>query len=87
MVVSGRVDQYDAMGAFLDACLSTLTDIAIGGLRDVPPAVRGSLRRLAYETRLALYRLVEDVRREYVDVLPDPVGSRILHALREGGEP
>lgn len=87
MVTGGGVGQFDAMQTFLEECMMAQIDAAIGTLRGVPRALRNAIRRLTYHSRLALYRLAEDTRREYVDALPDPVKSRLLHALREGGDP
>jgi hypothetical protein len=84
MVNGGGTGQFDAMKAFLDACFGAQIDDALEPLREVPRDVRRTLRRLSYPSRLTLYRLAEPTRREYVDVLSDPVRSRILHALREG---
>jgi hypothetical protein len=84
MIVSGRIDQFDAMTNFLEACFDAYLETALGTLSGVPAALRRTLNRLVYRSRLALYRLVEDVRREHVDVLPDPLKRRVLHALREG---
>lgn len=88
MILGGAVGQFDAMGDFLVACFGAQIDAALGGgLTEVPADVRSALRRLVYRARLALFRLVEEARREYVDALPNPVRGRLLTALREGGEP
>ena len=84
MIVSGRIDQFEAMKNFLDACFDAYLDSALGTLSGVPRRLRRTMNRLVYRSRLALYRLLEDVRREHVDVLPDPLKSRVLVALREG---
>jgi hypothetical protein len=87
MAMSGRADQFQAMGDFLDACLGAQVIAAVeGSMTAVPDDVQAALDRLVYTARLALYRLTEDVRREYVDPLPDPVRRRLLYALREEGE-
>ena len=84
MIVSGRIDQFDAMKNFLEACFDAYLESALGTLSGVPRTLRLTLNRLVYRSRLALYRLLEDIRREHVDVLPDPLKSRVLVALREG---
>ncbi len=87
MVNSKRVDQFDAMDDFLDACLGAQVTAAVeGGMTTVPADVQAALDRLVFISRLSLYRPLEDVRREYVDALPQPVRGRLLHALTEEGE-
>jgi hypothetical protein len=87
MVNSKRVDQFDAMDDFLDACLGAQVIASVErGMATVPDDVQTALDRLVYTSRLALYRRLETVRREYVDALPQPVRGRLLHALREEGE-
>jgi len=88
LVLGGEVSQFDAMEEFLSACQDAQIDAALGDLTDVPERIRSRLARLNYRSRLALYRLLRDIRREYIDEgLTEPVRGRLLRALREGGEP
>ncbi|MHB9032848.1 MAG: hypothetical protein ACYC6L_07360 [Anaerolineae bacterium] len=88
MVVGGHVSQYDAMVNFLDACLEAdVEGMLHPDMTEVPERVRTTLRSVSFRARLALYRLVEDARRRFVDVLVTPVRRRVLNALTEGGEP
>jgi len=88
LVLGGEVSQFDAMEEFLSACQDAQIDAALGELTEVPERIRSRLARLNYRSRLALYRLLRDIRREYIDEgLTEPVRGRLLRALREGGEP
>ena len=88
MIVGGSISQFDAMGAFLDACLETEVEGMLNpDMTEVPARLSNALRLVGYRARLALYRLVEDARRQYVDVLLPPIRRRVLNALIEGGAP
>ncbi len=87
MVMTGQIGQFDAMRNFLGACFDAALEAAVGAVTEVPATLRTTLQALAYPARLALYRLLEDVRRTFVDTLPAPINRRILNALLEGGEP
>jgi hypothetical protein len=50
------------------------------------PTLQAKSDRLIYHPRLALNRLVEDVRRFYIDGFSEPIRSRLLYSLREEGE-
>jgi hypothetical protein len=90
MLVTGSVGQFTAMDHFLDACLDAWVVLTAGTEQPptaTPDSLRAALRSVAYEARLALYRLVEDARRQFVDALPAPINQRVLYALREGSDP
>jgi hypothetical protein len=86
MITSGQINQYDAMNAFLEACMDVQFGHMMGEAIEEPTQIRSTLRALTYESRLTLYRLLEYTRRMCVDSLPDPLNTRVLNALREGGE-
>jgi hypothetical protein len=86
MITSGQVNQYDAMNAFLEACMDVQFGQMMREAIEEPTQIRSTLRALTYESRLTLYRLLEYTRRMCVDSLPDPLNTRVLNALREGGE-
>jgi hypothetical protein len=45
------------------------------------------VRRVSFSGRLALFRMVEDARHRYVEILPEPVRIPILQALRGDRDP
>jgi hypothetical protein len=86
MLVGGTSRQYDAMANFLEACFVEFigTDQTATGPSD---ELRAALRRVSFNGRLALFRMVEDARHRYVDVLPEPIRIPILQALRGDRDP
>lgn len=89
LILGRGAAQHDAMRNFLRACQRARRAAAAAGgrLRAIPAYVQTALNPLTHRSRLALYRLVEPARRAFVDVLPEPVRSRLLRMLRSGGEP
>ncbi len=55
--------------------------------RELPAELRAAAKRLTLFSRLALYRMVEDARKEWVDVLPPPVSKPLLLILRGDADP
>jgi hypothetical protein len=88
MLATTAPTQFDAMQHFLDACRTVIAN-STGDtvLNDVPAEITTTLRAVAYEARLALYRLVPAARQIFVDLLPESLRSRVTHALREDGDP
>jgi hypothetical protein len=87
MLTSRSATQYVAMDDFLEQCF--LTHIGSYGdpPTELPAQVRAAAKRLTLDSRLSLYRLVEDARREWVDVLPPPVSTPLLLILRGDADP
>ena len=87
MLTSRSATQYTAMDDFLETCFLA----HIGSYGDppagLPDEMRAAAKRLTFESRLALYRLVEDARKEWVDVLPAPVSGPLLAILRGDADP
>jgi hypothetical protein len=92
MLVGGTSRQYDAMADFLEACFVEFMSTAVPEEGAAPPAgpsaeLRAALRRVSFSGRLALFRMVEDARHRYVEILPEPVRIPILQALRGDRDP
>jgi len=87
MLTSRSSTQYVAMDNFLEECF--LTHIGTYGDPPVqlPAELRAAAKRLTFDSRLALYRLAEDARKEWVDVLPPPVSKPLLLILRGDADP
>jgi hypothetical protein len=87
MLVSRSATQYVAMDDFLEQCFLTHIGSYGDSPAELPAELRGAAKRLTLDSRLALYRLVEDARKEWVDVLPPPVSRPLLLILRGDADP
>ena len=87
MLTSRSATQYVAMEAFLEECFLTFIGSYGDPPAELPAELRAAAKRLTLFSRLALYRMVEDARREWVDSLPPPVSRPLLLILRGDAEP
>ena len=87
MLTSRSSTQYVAMESFLDECFLTFIGSYGDPPTELPAELRGAAKRLTLFSRLALYRMVEDARKEWVDVLPAPVSKPLLLILRGDADP
>ena len=76
--------QFDAVDQFIVAC----DDEPLGGSPSAPsPDFLAALRAMTFETRLGFYRLSEDARVRYVEVLAPPVRQSLVEILRGERDP
>ena len=88
MVNTRTVGQFDAVDAFIGACLDELAHELLGTPGSGPsPAVLTAVRAMTFEARLGFYRLSEDARVRYVEVLPAPIQRPLIAILRGEREP
>jgi hypothetical protein len=87
MVCSRSATQYAAMEHFLDECFFTHIGTYGDAPTEIPADLRAAARGLTLDSRLALYRLVEDARRSHVDKLPPAVSKPLLLILRGDADP
>jgi hypothetical protein len=88
MVNTRTVGQFDAVDAFIGACLDELAHELLGTPGSGPsPAVLTAVRAMTFEARLGFYRLSEDARVRYVEVLPAPIRRPLIAILRGEREP
>ena len=87
MLTSRSSTQYLAMESFLEECFLTYIGSYGDPPTELPAELRAAAKRLTLFSRLALYRLVEDARKESVDVLPPPVSKPLLLILRGDSDP
>jgi hypothetical protein len=87
MLLGRSSTQYEAMENFLDECFFT----HIGAYGDppagLPDELRAAVRKISFYGRLALYRSVEDARKQWVDSLPAVVSKPLLTILRGDADP
>jgi hypothetical protein len=84
MLTSLSATQYTAMDDFLEQCfLAYIGEPAT----EIPPDLRAAAKRLTLNSRLALYRLVEPARKEWVEILPAPVSQPLIKILRGDADP
>ena len=87
MVCSRSATQYAAMEHFLDECFFTHIGTYGDAPTEIPADLRAAARGLTLDSRLALYRLVEDARKSHVDTLPPAVSKPLLLILRGDADP
>ena len=87
MLTSRSATQYVAMDNFLEHCFLTYIGSYGDPPQDLPAELRAAAKRLTLNSRLALYRMVEDARKEWVDSLPPPVSKPLLLILRGDADP
>lgn len=88
MVNTRSVGQFDAVDRFIGACLDALADALLNAAPTAPPApLLAAARGMAFETRLGFYRISEDARVQYVEILPPPVSRPLIAILRGEREP
>jgi hypothetical protein len=87
MVVSRSATQFAAMEHFLDECFFTRIGTYGDAPTDIPGELRAAARGLTLDSRLALYKLVEDARKAHVDSLPPAVSKALLLILRGDADP
>lgn len=89
MVSTGLVGQFDAADAFVGACLQELADELLNGTAPAgpPPALLAAVRAMTFEARLGFYRLSEDARVQYVEILAPPVRRPLIAILRGERDP
>lgn len=88
MVNTRSVGQFDAIDAFVGACLDELAHELLGTPGAGPsPAILTAVRAMTFEARLGFYRLSEDARVRYVEVLPAPIEAPLIAILRGDREP
>jgi hypothetical protein len=84
MLTSRSATQYTAMDDFLEQCfLAYIGEPAT----EIPPDLRAAAKRLTLHSRLALYRLVEPARKEWVEILPAAVSKPLVQILRGDADP
>ena len=87
MVTSRSATQFAAMEHFLDECFFTHIGTYGDAPTEIPGDLRAAARGLTLDSRLALYRLVEDARKSHVDNLPPAVSKPLLLILRGDADP
>lgn len=89
LVNTQSTGQYNAVDRFIGACLDALADILLNSTNPTgpPPALLDALRAMAFDTRIGFYRLNEDARVQYVEILPPTVRRPIIRILRGEQEP
>ncbi|NUU17774.1 hypothetical protein HP550_10995 [Cellulomonas humilata] len=88
MINTGSIDQFHAVDRFVGACLDELANELLGTPRTAPsPALLAALRAMAFEARIGFYRLTEDARIRYVEVLPAPIQRPLISVLRGERDP
>ena len=87
MIMSRSATQYVAMEHFLEECFLTYIGSYGDPPTDLPVELRAAAKGLTFYSRLSLYRLTEDARKESVDVLPPAVSRPLLLILRGDADP
>ncbi len=87
MVTSRSATQFAAMEHFLDECFFTHIGTYGDAPTEIPGDLRAAARALTLNSRLALYKLVEDARKSHVDNLPPAVSKPLLLILRGDADP
>lgn len=88
MVTTSTVAQFDAVDAFIGACLDELAHELLGTPGTGPsPAILAAVRAMTFEARLGFYRLSEPARVRYVEALPAPIHRPLIAILRGEREP
>jgi hypothetical protein len=89
MVNTGLVGQFDAVDAFIGACLRELADELLNNTTPTAPSPQliAAVRAMTFEARIGFYRLSEEARVQYVEVLPPPVLRPLIAILRGERDP
>ncbi len=88
MMNTGSVAQFDAVAAFISACLDELANAVLRTPGTAPSArTLAAVRAMSFESRLGFYRLTADARAQYVEVLPAPIAGPLIAILRGDRDP
>ena len=88
MMNTRSVGQFDAVAAFISACLDELTNAVLHTPGTAPaPQTLAAIKAMTLDARLGFYRLTEDARAQYVDALPAPIARTLIAILRGEREP
>ncbi len=88
MVNTQSVGQFNAVAAFISACLDELSNAVLHTPGTAPaPATLAAVRAMTLDARLGFYRLTEDARVQYVEALPAPIARPLIAILRGDRDP